>query len=105
MLATHRRRSSPVAVTARRSQRPGMAGGAALVAGVVACVGLSASPATGATASRAPSAAQLVPGTVFVANGGSAGQGTGTGAGSVTLYRPRTSGNTRPETALSRGRC
>ena len=56
---------------------------------------------TAVATSRAIGAAGPVPGTIFVANGGLVGEGTG--AGSVTVYRPGASGNTRPEAVITAG--
>ena len=91
-------RPAPAAV---RSRHLGRVGGTALAAGMVASVGLGTLPATAVATSRAIGAAGPVPGTIFVANGGLVGEGTG--AGSVTVYRPGASGNTRPEAVITAG--
>ncbi len=84
-----------------RSRHLGRVGGTAFAAGMVASVGLGTLPATAVATSRAIGAAGPVPGTIFVANGGLVGEGTG--AGSVTVYRPGASGNTRPEAVITAG--
>ncbi len=54
--------------------------------------------------SPALSAAGPVPGTIFVANGGGTAQGAGgTGPGSITLYRPGSTGNARPAAVITKG--
>ena len=46
----------------------------------------------------------LVPGTIFVANGGDNGQGaSGTGPGSITVYPPGSTGDVRPEAVITKG--
>lgn len=81
--AANRRVSSPVpARTARRSLGPGLVGGAALVAGVLASTGLGTSPA----------AAMATPATIFVANDN---------ASNITSYPLTANGNTAPKVTLS----
>lgn len=50
------------------------------------------------------SQADIAPGSVLVANGGSEGWGsTGTGPGSITIYRPGASGDAHPEAVITKG--
>jgi hypothetical protein len=81
--------------------RPRRAAGAGLLAGVVASIGFTASPASALTVQTALSAPGPAPGTIFVANGGAGANGTGTG--SVTLYRPGSNGDARPEAVVTDG--
>ena len=85
----------------KRSLRPGLAGCAALVAGALASTVLGAPPAPAAASSTEQGAAALAPGTIFVANAGSAGDGTG--KGSVTAYPPGATGNARPIVLITAG--
>ena len=84
-----------------RSLRPGLVGSAVLVAAVLASTAPSALPAAAAPTSMGPGAAVSAPGMIFVANAGSAGQGTGNG--SVTGYRPSATGNARPVVLITAG--
>ncbi len=83
-LAVRQQRGSfPVpARTARRSSRPGLVGGAALVSAVLASTGLGTSPA----------AAIAAPATIFVAN---------YDASNITSYPLAANGNTAPKVTLS----
>ena len=93
----------PARVTAG-SQAPRRAAGATLVAGVVASIGLSASPAAALTSSAALTAAGPAAGTIFVANAGGEPDGSnGTGPGSITVYRPGATGDTSPEVVVTKG--
>jgi hypothetical protein len=93
--------------SSRGSRRLIPVGGAGLIAGVLSS-GLSVAPAAAALTPSIMDATGPGPGTIFVANAGSvgatnAGPGTGTGLGSVTLYRPGATGNVRPEARLTVG--
>jgi len=79
--------------TAKRQWHPGRIFRAALVGGMLASTGLSTSLATAATAHAAVHVAGPAPGTIFVANAGAAPSAdaftaSGTGPGSITVYRP-----------------
>jgi hypothetical protein len=87
-----------------RARCPGRVAGAALVAGLVASVGLGTSLAVAAPASSARSAEGPVAGTILVANAGLIPRSTGgTGAGSITAYRPGATGDAIPETVITKG--
>lgn len=76
---------------------------AALVAALLTSAGLGAPPAA-ATTSGALSASGPPAGTIFVANAGADGDGSsGTGPGSVTMYRPGAGGNAHPEAVITKG--
>ncbi len=88
----------------RRARRPRMLGRAGLLVAFATSTGLSALPAAAATTSGARSATGPAAGTIFVANPGEDGNGSGgTGPGSVTFYRPGASGNVHPEAVLTKG--
>jgi NHL repeat len=90
----------PARVTS--SGRPGATVTAsALVAGLLASLGLGTSPVAAMADPNALSAAAIAPGTIFAANPGAGG--TGTGPGYITMYRPGASGNARPEATITAG--
>jgi len=96
-------RSSLVSPSTSRHTR-GTVGVVALVSWVLASISLVTSPAAAAPALGARSAAGPVAGTIFVANAGADGNGSGgTGPGSITLYRPGATGDVRPETVITKG--
>ncbi|MGD0441009.1 MAG: hypothetical protein ABSB52_10335 [Acidimicrobiales bacterium] len=65
---------------------------------------LGAAPAAAEHISIEQSAAGPAPGTIFVANAGAySSQTEGTGKGSVTAYRPGSTGNARPELVITAG--
>jgi hypothetical protein len=79
-----------------------MVGTALLLAGVLAGTAWGSGP--GAAAAGTLGTAVLVPGTIFVANGGDNGQGAnGTGPGSITVYPPGSTGDVRPEAVITKG--
>jgi len=94
----------PVPAAAGEHRRHSAAVGcAALLFGGLASIGFG-SPVMALSTSGALSPAGPVPGTIFVANAGGAGQGAGgTGPGSITLYRPGATGNARPEAVITKG--
>ncbi len=89
---------------ARRSPLCGLAGCAALVAGVIASPGPSAPVVATALTSMERSADALAPGTIFVANGPAGFEGgLGTGNGSITAYPSTATGNVRPTVIITKG--
>lgn len=76
--------------------------GAALVAAMVSGTGVATSPAESAASSIALSVAGPAPGTIFVTNPGAADEG-GVGPGSITLYRPNSTGDALPEAVITKG--
>jgi sugar lactone lactonase YvrE len=76
--------------------------GATLVAAMVPGTGFATSPAASAASSVALSVAGPARGTIFVTNPGAAGGG-GVGPGSITLYRPNSTGDARPEAVITKG--
>jgi sugar lactone lactonase YvrE len=76
--------------------------GATLVAAMVSGTGFATSPAVSAASAIALSVAGPAPGTIFVTNPGAAGGG-GVGPGSITLYRPNSTGDALPEAVITKG--
>jgi sugar lactone lactonase YvrE len=85
-----------------RSRRPWRVGSAALVAAMVSGTGFATSPAASAAPSIALSVPGPAPGTIFATNPGAAGGG-GVGPGSITLYRPNSTGDALPEAVITKG--
>ena len=84
---------------ARPSRLPRRVGATTFITGAAVVIGLSTAPiASAKTWERLTGPS---PGTIFVANAGSGGGGTG--PGSVTMYRPGASGNARPEAVITVG--
>ena len=84
-----------------RSRRPWRVGLGTLVAAMVSSTGLVTPPVASIASATALSVAGPAPGTIFVANAGAA-QG-GQGPGSITLYRPSSTGDARPQTVITKG--
>jgi hypothetical protein len=85
-------------------RRSGLVGSAVLLAGVLAGTGMSVPASAAALTPVEPSAAPLVPGTIFVANARAAFLGAqGTGEGSVTAYGQTATGNIRPILVITKG--
>jgi hypothetical protein len=105
LTGTRRHPARPVPVPAAGPRRERAAVGcAALVVGAVSSIRFGTSPVMALSTSRALGATAPVPGTSFVANGGGAAQGaSGTGPGSVTLYRPGSTGDVRPKAVVTKG--
>ncbi len=94
----------PAPARQTRKGGPGRVACATAVAGTMVYPGSLTSSAAAMTMSQPSSGARPSPGTIFVANGGGdAFAASGTGPGSVTMYRPGAHGNARPETVLTVG--